>query len=138
MRKLLFVIAAITFLASSCSKNDSQDRKKMMLGTWTLIELGEDLNTNGNLDNGETQPASSYGVSGYYTFNEDGTAVSSVTIGTGSQTSNVNWSLTNNDQNLYVSSGSQSVTFPIKELTKNRLVLLNTDSSPGTWNVYSK
>ncbi len=138
MKKILFILSASTLFLASCSKNESNDRKKLILGTWNLTELGQDNNSNGNLDNGETQPASNYGVSGYYTFNENGTAVSSVNTGSGSQTNNANWSLINNNESLYITSGGQSLTLPIKTLTKNKLILLNTDQSPGTWNVYSK
>jgi hypothetical protein len=106
LMKKLFIPAA--FLATvmsvalfpSCKKKDSPppSRSEMIVGSWKNVEEGNDMNSNGEWDLSEHQPAM---LQATFTFQNNGTGTAAVP---GSPlAAPFNWSLSNNDSNINVS-----------------------------------
>jgi hypothetical protein len=132
---MMATIAAFLFVAlmASCKKSsDSQPtRTEMMVGTWNLNAYGQDDNGDGLLQASEYDPIPA-GAALQQTYRADGTGVF-MTQGPGSAPTytNINWSLTDNEQNLRVqATGGATTNATIAVLTQSQLQGYDPAQSP--------
>lgn len=135
-KTLLLICAGVTLIAASCKKDDDNKtatpatRAEIIKGTWTISELGGDMNNNGVLDAGETIANNS----GSLVFNDGGTGTGSL-LGVSYP---FTWSLTNNDNTLRIVVASDVTNYDIKELSSTKAVVLDASTDPDTWTVLTK
>ena len=136
---MTIVVTGLLFTATllnSCKKDedDSPSRSELIVGTWNVNAYGTDANMNGTLEATEygTIPA---GAAMVQTYRRDGTGVIITQPTTGSPVStNITWSLTNNDQNLRVATDSTTTNATISKLTEHEL--MGYDPAPSTRVIY--
>lgn len=118
--KKLFILSglATTLFASSCKK-DEQD---LLVGTWTAQYGAEDDNNNGVMDASEKIVSTDH--KNTLTLNADGTGVIvyQYTASDPVQTTNINYSLTEDGKKLTMSTSSGSEVYNIETLTKTELM----------------
>jgi|GEM_PF-2396159 len=127
------MLAAFVFIAmlGSCKKSsDKLTRTEMMVGTWNLNAYGVDDNNNGILEASEYD-AIPAGAAMEQTYRSDGTGVF-MTQGPANLPvySNVNWLLTDNEQNLRVVSNGNTTNATISVLTEHELQGYDPAQSP--------
>jgi len=144
MKKLLLSAAVLAVIFTGCKKDDDDNggsRQSMMIGTWTVGQFGYDVNSNGNLETGETAPASPSTVSGTLAFNSNGTVISNLAaFGFPAESDTSQWALVNNDNYIRSISGTDTSYMEIKSMTSTSMTLRDT-SFGGTypaWFVLSK
>lgn len=123
----------------ACKKDDddSKPRTEMMVGTWRLTEEGFDLNSNGELEMGETAEVNDTTDIDRATFSSDGTGTHTLP---GSGSESFNWSLVNHDNTLriIVTGTTDTMDMAIKGLTDDKLTLLYPNSPLNQWEVRRK
>lgn len=129
---VLFVVAGTTLF--SCKKDDDPEtpsRASLIIGTWTINAYGQDDNMNGILETTEYDPYPA-GANLVETFRADGTGTIAVTPtgGGATMTTNMLWSLQNNDQTLRVITGSDTSLATISVLSETEFSGYDSDASP--------
>ena len=130
MKKFILAsVATLTLLGglttTSCKKEEKENRKDMLVGTWRLVQEGEDSNGNGKFDADEkttVNPQDSYTVQ----FNSDGTGNTTAGI-----TLPITWSLQNGDKDLQMTIVTTSSTLNIVEISNSSLTLKDPTESPA-------
>ena len=139
MKKLFLIVAAMFAVVSfsACSDDDDKDvNPNQIIGTWQIIrEVGYEIVAGeGKMEKDITYPIDDvnddYGFYFTYTFNEDGTGRYKSYYYYDNNKLDSNWSveytISNNQLMIYEEpeEGNPTSVYEIKELTKNKLVLL--------------
>ena len=125
MKKLLIPIGCLFLFFVSCKKDKDEvkdpSRSELIIGTWTAVAYGIDVNGDNILQESEKEPIGE-GVSLVQTYNADGTG-KIVTKGPGdpAKTTPTTWKFINNDQILEVDEGSTITKARILTLTSNEV-----------------
>ena len=148
MKKLFLIVAAMFAVVSfsACSDDDDKDvNPNQIIGTWQITrEVGYEIVAGeGKMEKDITYPIDDvnddYGFYFTYTFNEDGTGRYKSYYYYDNNKLDSNWSveytISNNQLMIYEEpeEGNPTSVYEIKELTKNKLVLLykKVDDSDG-------
>ena len=147
MKKLFLIVAAMFAVVSfsACSDDDDKDvNPNQIIGTWQITrEVGYEIVAGeGKMEKDITYPIDDvnddYGFYFTYTFNEDGTGRYKSYYYYDNNKLDSNWSveytISNNQLLIYEEpeEGNPTSVYEIKELTKNKLVLLyKVDDSDG-------
>ena len=139
MKKLFLIVAAMFAVVSfsACSDDDDKDvNPNQIIGTWQITrEVGYEIVAGeGKMEKDITYPIDDvnddYGFYFTYTFNEDGTGRYKSYYYYDNNKWDSNWSvdytISNNQLLIYEEpeEGNPTSVYEIKELTKNKLVLL--------------
>lgn len=125
MKKLLIPFGCLFLFFVSCKKDKDEvknsSRSELIVGTWTAVAYGTDVNGDNILQESEKDPITE-GVSLVQTYNADGTG-EIVTKGPGSpaKITPTTWKFINNDKILEVDEGSKITKAKILTLTSNEV-----------------
>jgi len=131
----LCISCVLFFSACSKSSSSSSSTSSQLVGTWTIVRLGEDTNHSGNP---VWFTASSLGISGYIKFNSNNTGIHSIVNPNDSpviQTSPFTWSLSSDSKYVLATDSGKTGAdgLHIDSLTSNSLVLKDTSGGSTTW-----
>lgn len=146
MKKILLSIAVIATAATGCKKDNDDyvppaSRRNMLLGKWTLTENGNDINNNGIVDAGETQPSSVSGMSGTAQLNNDGTGNITASAFGFPYSISGNWELINNENTIKLGNANDTFYLEIKGISDSLLTIRDTTIFPtgaASWFIFKK
>ncbi len=131
----LLMITSLVLTASSCKKNNDLNTREMLIGTWTLSEIGSDNNNNNEIDTGETFPSVTSDTRDTMTLRNDNTYTDIYNSGgiNGIHRNELGtWTYGNNRINLITPSKSDYM--PVHSVTSNKLVV----KVENLWSIYIK
>lgn len=123
---MLLTVAALltTTVFYSCKKDDDSSKapKDLIVGTWNVNAYGVDDNMNGTLEVSEYDSIPP-GVALVQTYRADGSGVfTTQSPGTTPKSTNITYSLLNNDQTLHIVTETNDTTnATISQLTEHQL-----------------
>lgn len=143
--KRITLLALGAFLAGlgSCKKDDNNTttptpaRKDLIVGNWTLSQLGADNNSNNSADLGETAPVGTMGFSGTMSFSSNMTGSYNLNL-IDTSTGSFSWYLTNNDNSLIQVEAGDTTRLEILELSSSKATFLQKDVSPSIITIFTK
>ena len=141
MRRLFFKHAALLLLGSaivitSCDNDDDdnnkvEDRKAMLIGTWSVTQTAHDDNGNGTPDANEINPISSDNIN-RETFSSDGTGTLRVKNPDIDTTFSFTWALSSNNTYIDISIVNQPTsTVKINSMTNTDLQVESNQNPDG-------
>lgn len=142
MKKLLIPFGFLLLFFVSCKKDKEEvndtPRSELIIGTWTAVAYGTDVNGDGILQESEKETIGE-GVSMMQTYNADGTG-KIVTKGPGdpAKTTPTTWKFINNDQILEVDEGSKITKAKILSLTLNEVSGYDESITPHVIMIFKK
>lgn len=140
MKKLLFAIPLCFLFFISCKKDKdtTTSRSELIVGTWTAVAAGPDVNGDNVLQDSEKIPVSE-GTSLVQSYNADGTGKIVVSAaGVESKETQITWKFINNEQTLQVDEGSKITNARILSLTSNQVVGYDEATDPHFIIIFKK
>lgn len=123
MKRLFFAIPLCFLIFTSCKKDKdtTTSRSELIIGTWTAVAAGADVNGDNILQDSEKDPVPE-GTSLIQTYNADGTGKITVKVaGVEAKETMTTWKFINNDQTLQVDEGSKITNARVLSLSANEV-----------------
>lgn len=142
MKKLNLKVAAIAvcgiLVMSSCKKesNSNPGTSNAVVGEWTLVEVGEDDNKNGKLEDVEIYKAEDANVSMTMSFKADKSFSSSVNAQ--GQTANISGTYSFENNQIKTVANGQTETHPVKSVSADKLIIMDGTEEDADWLIFKK
>jgi len=139
MKKVKMGLAGLClFLSASIISCKKESESSKIEGSWTLNEVGADLNHDNVVDQGETRTTTQENIAATLTLRSDNTYtyVFVDDTSTGSQTTD-NGTFAYNNSMLLLINGTQTDSLAVNTLSSNKLILKQSNNSVEWW-IFSK